>query len=159
MKIINGVRTGKPETLPIYHDSVQITEDGNFLYQGPFSTEPDPTRPPPHTDIGWATFGARIAEGSYMGVVMDATLIPGYKEKNWTKYIYLYNLEGEISIPTINPDPNNNGLYVVRGVLIHPGWSDDWPGTIACQSMPKSNAAAFFKVFTIGEHVQYNLRK
>ena len=155
MKIIDAIQMGTPETLPIYHDSVQVTENGNILFEGVWSTEPDPTRPYPHTDIKWPTFAVRIAIGSYCGIVMDGTK---YKP-GWTKYIYLYNQAGGIEIPTQNPDANNGNLYIAKGVLCHTGYSAEWPGSIACQTIPPAGAEMFWDCFEIGEKVTYNLRK
>jgi hypothetical protein len=133
---------------------VQVTENGNILFEGLFSTEPNPTRPHPLTHIKWPQFGARIKSGTYRGEVID-----GKKGKHGAKYIYLYNHDGGIEIPTLDPDVNNGGRYVAKGVLIHTGWSNDWPGTTACQSIPPAGAEMFWSLFEIGEKIQYNLRR
>lgn len=151
MKKLDIIRHGTPETLPIYHDSIQVTEDGNILFEGIFSSEPDPTRPPPHQDIKWTEFGARIAEGTYHGIVQQ--------DAKHGMFIRLYTPDGGVEIPTLNPDINNGGRYIAKGVLVHTGYSDDWPGSIACMTIPRAGGKMFWNMFVLGEKVQIILRK
>jgi len=154
MKTIDIIRTGTPETLPVYHDSVQVTSAGDILFEGHFSAEPNATRPPPNEHVKWMDFGARVAEGVYSGVVTDGT-----NSKYPGKYIYIYNSDGGIEIPTINPNLKHSGEYFAKGVLIHTGWSNSWTGSIACFTIPPAGAEMFWGLFDIGEKVKINLRK
>ena len=146
MKTIDAIRKGNPESAA-YEDSVAVLEDGNELFSGPFSTEPNSYQP--STMKPWEEVYARIAEGIY-----GWQLIP-----NHGKYGRCILINGGAAVKTTNPNQNHNRAYEATEIFIHKGDSATWRGSRGCLTISPNDADSFFQLFADNEVGKLILRK
>lgn len=144
MKIIHGFRLSAPEVSG-YPDTVRIY-NGNtgdmLLYESTrFRTNPNPNKP--STQQPWYKVYAQIAPTNEQGIP--------WKCVETIKHGRCIALNDEGPVATTGPDPNNEGKAFATAVLIHCGFSDTWPGSMACQTIFPADWAAFISWFTLGE--------
>jgi hypothetical protein len=147
MKIIDFVRYGMPENPPFsYGDNVAVIADGEQLFIGECSTEPNAFGLDDHTP--WYDKYARIAPGSYDGACI-----------NHAKYgkCILINAGGKVS--TVNPNVNHMGERYATEVFIHKGFSMTCRGSKACLTIRPDKSDDFFSCFAIGDQVKVNLHE
>ena len=111
MKTIDVIRKGTPET-PGYGDSVAVMEDGNELYTGAISTEPNPYQPV--TMKPWTEVYARVAGGQYAWQLI----------LNHQLYGRCILINGGAQVPTADPNPNHNRAYYATEIFIHQGQTE-----------------------------------
>jgi len=146
VKTIDAIRKGTPESAA-YDDSVAVLEDGNELYIGGFSTEPNPYQP--RTMKPWDETYARIAEGTY-----GWQLIAQHQ-----KYGRCILINGGAAVPTLNPNRRHNNGYIASEIFIHRGFSPTWRGSRGCFTVPPDKSDAFFHLFADNETGKLILRK
>jgi hypothetical protein len=146
MKTIDIIRKGTPES-GAYEDTVAVIENGNELYTGAFSTEPNPYQATTFTM--WEDVYCRIAEGTF-----GWQLIPKH-----LKYGRCILINGGAAIPTLNPNAKHDRKYIATEIFIHRGDSAAWRGSKGCFTVPPDHADKFFNIFADNETGKLILRK
>jgi hypothetical protein len=164
--VIDAIRKGTPESLPVYGDSVAILHDGTAVFENPFSysTEPNAVGPAgtAHAGMLWTQFEGRLKEGCYQGKVIDNR---GFKAFHDFHHEIFVLLAGGNPVPTVNPNYTHKdeplpdlGIYYARMVCIHDGYSEDCRGSLACQVVRPLYKEAFWKYLPFGASVLYVLQ-
>jgi hypothetical protein len=141
-KIIHAFRLSSPDEKG-YPDKVQILNSATgdmLVYECTrFRTNPNPINP--HNGESWRKWYTQIAPTK--GIPWECI-----KSNKHGKCIALNGL-GPVS--TIAPDPNNDGKTNALAVEIHCGFSDTWPGSMACQTAHPKDWPVFIGHFELGE--------
>jgi hypothetical protein len=142
MKLIRFQENGK-WSQPGYLAEVYIEKSDGILARLRGSTWPNPFNPKDN-EIALANYAGAVAPGKYKArfSMRAHNGDPGF------------DIENNGRIPTICPNPNQNGKQYADHVDIHVGWSDTWRGSKACLTIHPKDWAAFVTSFEEGENVQ-----
>ena len=128
---------------PGYLAEVSIEDAANLLARLRGSTWPNPLNPKDHS-VKLSDYAGAVAAGTYKArFSMTAhNGKPGL------------DIENNGKIPTICPNPNQDGKMYADHVDIHVGWNDSWRGSKACLTIHPKDWAAFANCFEEGEKVE-----
>jgi len=141
-RLFDPLNEGYPDILKIYDNSME-------MWQGRYSSNPNPYQPYSDPKIPWQECYAQIMSGEYTYKVIttDEKLYPHLR-------LYLNNSE---KIPTTNPNKNHNGLHYAELVNIEKGFSLQWRGSKACQTIHPDDYLSFISHFKMNDTGIYKL--
>jgi hypothetical protein len=133
-----------------YSDILKIYDDNSMeLWQGRFSSNPNPHQPNSEPKIFWQECYAQIMLGEYTYKVVTTD------GKSYL-HLRLYFSSSE-KIPTTNPNKNHGGLHYAELVNIEKGFSPQWRGSKACQTIYPDDYPSFISHFKINDAGIYKL--
>lgn len=130
-----------------YNADVILFIEGEAETQFQGSTWPNPIKPRTNLKLSDA-YGA-IQEGKY------TAQFGRHAHNNRPGF----NIENNSEIPTLNPNPNQNGRMVADHVDIHQGYSDSWRGSAACLTIMPFYWEDFIAAFEDGEEVKLEVKR
>lgn len=130
-----------PEILG-YPDRVTICNE-SLLYHDAARCSPNPRKPWIKGGTPWRDAYGFVRPGKYRYECIN---------HNWgKKYGKCLLIEDGGQVLTRYPNVNHGGAYMLKGVFVHKGWSNTWPGSAGCPTIPPARWKAFLSHFKLRE--------
>ena len=139
MKTIYLTRKTTPDSIIPYGDNVRVVEDGEIIYDGACSTNPNPFKP--GLNFSWKNSYAQVAAGTYSWEFV----------KGHPKFGDCIMFQSGGQMKTTNANVNHGGAYYAMEIFMHHGDKSYWRGSAACFTIPPDKASVFFGRFELGD--------